>query len=155
MIDALDARLLHLLTAEPRLPVLEAARRLGVARGTVQARLDRLTAGGIVDLAPSVDPVALGYPVGAYTTLEVAQGARAALLAELAGIPELLEASTVTGAGDLLLRLVARDTTHLQAVLDRVLALDGVTRSTTTVTLTAPLHHRVLPLVDAAAAQER
>lgn len=155
MIDALDARLLHLLTVEPRLPVLEAARRLGVARGTVQARLDRLTAGGIVDLAPSVDPVALGYPVAAYTTLEVAQGARAALLAELAGIPELLEASTVTGAGDLLLRLVARDTTHLQAVLDRVLALEGVTRSTTTVTLTTPLQHRVLPLVDAAAAQQR
>jgi DNA-binding Lrp family transcriptional regulator len=155
VIDALDARLLHLLTVEPRLPVLEAARRLGVARGTVQARLDRLTAGGIVDLAPSVDPVALGYPVAAYTTLEVAQGARAALLAELAGIPELLEASTVTGAGDLLLRLVARDTTHLQAVLDRVLALEGVTRSTTTVTLTTPLQHRVLPLVDAAAAQQR
>ena len=40
MLDELDARLISLLTAEPRIGVLEASRRLGVARGTVQARLD-------------------------------------------------------------------------------------------------------------------
>jgi DNA-binding Lrp family transcriptional regulator len=47
-LDALDARLLLLLTDSPRLGVLESARRLGVARGTVQARLDRLTDRGIL-----------------------------------------------------------------------------------------------------------
>jgi hypothetical protein len=40
VIDALDARLLLLWSEEPRIGVLEASRRLGVARGTVQARLD-------------------------------------------------------------------------------------------------------------------
>ena len=40
--DELDVRLIDLFTAEPRVGVLEASRRLGVARGTVQARLDRL-----------------------------------------------------------------------------------------------------------------
>lgn len=39
-IDALDGRLLTLLTSEPRIGVLECSRRLGVARGTVQARLE-------------------------------------------------------------------------------------------------------------------
>ena len=43
-VDELDARLIELLAAEPRIGVLECARRLGVARGTVQARLDRLQA---------------------------------------------------------------------------------------------------------------
>ena len=42
MIDELDARLIALLTTEPRVGVLEASRRLSVARGTVQARLSRL-----------------------------------------------------------------------------------------------------------------
>jgi transketolase N-terminal domain/subunit len=42
MIDELDARLIELLAAEPRVGVLEGSRRLGVARGTVQARLDNL-----------------------------------------------------------------------------------------------------------------
>src|SRR5215470_13619210 len=41
-IDRLDAALIKLLAAEPRIGVLETSRRLGVARGTVQARLDRL-----------------------------------------------------------------------------------------------------------------
>ena len=48
MIDALDGRLIELLKAEPRVGVLEASRRLGVARGTVQARLDRLHARGVI-----------------------------------------------------------------------------------------------------------
>ena len=43
-IDALDGRLITLLDREPRIGVLEASRQLGVARGTVQARLDRLRA---------------------------------------------------------------------------------------------------------------
>lgn len=45
-LDELDAKLLSLLTTEPRLGVLECSRRLGVARGTVQARLDRMIARG-------------------------------------------------------------------------------------------------------------
>ena len=44
--DDLDARVIHLFAAEPRVGVLEASRRLGVARGTVQARLDKLAATG-------------------------------------------------------------------------------------------------------------
>ena len=41
--DDLDATLIHLLAEHPRVGVLEASRRLGVARGTVQARLNKLT----------------------------------------------------------------------------------------------------------------
>ena len=40
--DDLDGRLIDLFAHEPRIGVLEASRRLGVARGTVQSRLDRL-----------------------------------------------------------------------------------------------------------------
>ena len=153
MIDDLDARLIELLEAEPRLPMLELARRLAVARGTAQARLDRLVRTGVVTgFGPQIDAAALGYPVAAYTTLEMAQGAREGLLAAIAGIPEVVEASTVTGAGDLFCRVVARSNTHLQQVVDDILALDGVLRATTLVTLTTPLPARLLPLVLQAAA---
>ena len=47
-IDALDARLVRALAESPRVGVMELARQLGVARGTVQARLDRLTARGVI-----------------------------------------------------------------------------------------------------------
>ena len=64
--DALDVRLLDLFTEQPRLGVLEASRRLDVARGTVQARLDKLVAGGVItDWGPNLSPDAIGFPVTA------------------------------------------------------------------------------------------
>ena len=48
LVDALDTAVLQLFAAEPRIGVLEASRRLGVARGTVQARLDRLVSAGVI-----------------------------------------------------------------------------------------------------------
>src|SRR5258708_36672278 len=74
MIDELDGGLIELLTNEPRVGVLEASRRLGVARGTVQARLDRLHARGVITgYGPDIDPAALGYSVMAFVTLEISQ----------------------------------------------------------------------------------
>src|SRR6266508_2795563 len=63
-LDVLDARLITLLSEEPRIGVLECSRRLGVARGTVQARLDRLQGRGIIQgFGPQLSPAALGYGV--------------------------------------------------------------------------------------------
>ena len=46
-VDALDARLIALFTEDPHVGVLGASRTLGVARGTVQAPLDRLQERGV------------------------------------------------------------------------------------------------------------
>ena len=68
-------QVIDLFAAEPRVGVLEASRRLGVARGTVQARLDKLAASGVVTgWGPDLAPEALGYPVTAFLTLEIRQG---------------------------------------------------------------------------------
>jgi DNA-binding Lrp family transcriptional regulator len=152
--DALDSRLLALFADEPRIGVLEASRRLGIARGTVQARLDRLTAAGVVTgWGPDLSPEALGYPVMAFLTLEIRQGAgHDAVAAHLAGIPEVLEAYTITGAGDMWARVVARSNADLQRVIDQVLAEPGIDRSTTVIALATQITHRVLPLARAAAA---
>ena len=65
LIDDLDARLIELLTAEPRVGILEASRRLRVARGTVQARLDRLQERGVITgYGPDIDPAAIGHKIG-------------------------------------------------------------------------------------------
>ena len=130
--DDLDRRLIELFAAEPRIGVLEASRRLGVARGTVQARLDKLAATGVVTgWGPDLSPEALGFPVTAFLTLEIRQGVRATTPSprHLAGIPEVLEAYTITGAGDMWARVVARSNADLQRVIDRVLAEPGIVRS--------------------------
>ncbi len=153
MIDELDARLVELLMAEPRVGVLEASRRLRVARGTVQARLDRMQARGVITgYGPDVEPAALDYTVMAFITLEIRQaGGHDPVADRLAAIAEVLEAHTITGSGDMLCRVVARSNADLQRVIDAIVALDGVVRSSTVIVLDTPLPHRVLPLVRAAA----
>jgi DNA-binding Lrp family transcriptional regulator len=149
VIDELDARLIELLTGEPRVGVLEASRRLGVARGTVQARLDRLQARGVVTgYGPDVDPAALGHAVTAFVTLEIRQaGGHDPVAARLAAIPEVLEVHTITGAGDMLCRVVARTNADLQRVIDAIVGAEGVVRASTVIALATPVPYRILPLV--------
>lgn len=151
-LDRLDRRLVELLTAEPRIGVLECSRRLGVARGTVQARWDRLIRRGVISgFGPDLDPGALGYGVTAFATLELRQGHGQAARAHLAGIPEVLEMHTITGAGDMLCRLVARSNADLQRVIDLVVDGEGVVRTSTVIALENPIPYRMLPLVAEAA----
>lgn len=153
MIDGLDARILELFTHEPRIGVLEASRRLQVARGTVQARLDRLRDTGVIaSLAPTVDPAALGFRVTAYASLDIRQGARASVAAHLSRIPEVLEVHTITGQGDLLCRIVARDNDDLQRVIDDLVGDDDIVRTSTLIALSTVVAPRILPLVESAAA---
>lgn len=151
-IDRLDGELIVLLAREPRIGVLEASRRLGVARGTVQARLDRLQSNGVIrGFGPEVDPAALGYPVTAFATLEIKQGQGADVRAHLVGVPEVLELHTTTGHGDMLCRLVARSNADLQRVIDRVVGFDGIVRASTAIVMENPVPLRVIPLVEQAA----
>jgi len=153
VIDELDVRLIELFAAEPRVGVLAASQRLGVARGTVQARLDRLQSRGVITgYGPEIDPAKLGYGVTAFITLELRQAAgHDPVEARLARIAEVLEAHTITGAGDMLCRVVARDNADLQRVIDAIVDVPGVVRTSTVIALAAPVGYRVLPLVRAAA----
>jgi DNA-binding Lrp family transcriptional regulator len=151
-IDQLDARIIRLFTEEPRIGVFEASRRLGVARGTVQARLDRLHRTGVIrGFGPQVDPDALGYGITAFATLEIRQGRGRDVRAHLDTIPELLEMHTITGNGDMLCRIVARSNRDLQHVIDRMVDFEGIVRTSTVIALENPIRLRVVPLAEVAA----
>jgi DNA-binding Lrp family transcriptional regulator len=156
-VDEIDSKLIEIFANEPRLGVLEASRRLGIARGTVQARLDKLTAAGVITgWGPDLSPEAIGFPVTAFLTLEIRQGSggsvgHEAVAAHLARIPEVLEAYTITGVGDMWARVVARSNTDLQRVIDQVLTEPSIDRSTTVIALATQIPHRVVPLARAAA----
>lgn len=147
-LDDLDRRLLRCLAETPRAGVMELARQLDVARGTVQARMEKLQQRGVVTgYGPDIDLRAIGYDVVAFVTLEIAQGALESVVSHLATIPEVLEVHTTTGPGDLLCRVVAPTNADLQPLIGRMLASGGVQRATTQIALTEQIPHRVLPLV--------
>ena len=151
-LDRLDGRLLALLADEPRIGVLELSRRLAVARGTVQARLDKLIArGAIRGFGPDVSPAAIGYGVMSFVTLEISQRyGHQGVSDHLAEIPEVLEAHTITGSGDVLCRIVARSHADLQRVIDQIVGYEGIVRASTIIALAELIPYRTLPLVRAA-----
>jgi DNA-binding Lrp family transcriptional regulator len=103
---------------------------------------------------PEIDPPSLGYPVLAFTTLEIVQAGVGDLVDHLASIPEVLEVHTITGPGDLLCRIVAHSNDHLQAVIGTVLSGPSITRASTHIALRTPVHLRTAPLVAATVARD-
>ena len=152
-LDALDIDLLRVLRAQPRVPMIELARVLGVARGTAQARLDRMERAGVITgYGPDVDVAAAGFEVQAFVSLEIAQGSLADVAAELAALPTVLEAYATTGSSDVLCRLAAGSHAELQQALLDLNGSPTVARSISVVVLSVLVPPRTLPLLAAHAA---
>ena len=150
-LDELDLALLRALAEHPRVGDLELSRLTRVARATVQSRLRRLTDAGVVaDWQPTLDAAAAGFPVQAYVTLEISQGALDEVARDLAAIPHVLEASVVTGSSDVLCKVATASHAELQAALVRLDQSAAVVRSTSVVVLSVLVEPRVLPLLQTA-----
>jgi len=153
-LDLLDLKLIELMLAEPRAGTREYARRLGVARGTIQSRLGRLERSGvIVSYAPQIAPGPLGFAVHAFVHVYVSLAKLDTAAAAVKQLPEVLEAYSVTGEADMICRVVAADNLALEHVVQRMLALPGVVRTRTELALNERVAHRIAPLV--AEAQRR
>jgi DNA-binding Lrp family transcriptional regulator len=147
-IDALDADLIAALSEDPRMGPTELSQRLRVSRNTVHARLTRLASARILDgFSARVHLPALGLAVEAFVDVELAQGALQAVIDSVAEIPNVLEVNATTGRGDLVVRVTARTHEELQALLQDILAIDGLMRTTTRVVLTTPVPYRVAPML--------
>ena len=154
-VDPLDSQLLTTMRAHPRIGLTELARLLGVARGTVQARVEKLLARGVIgDFGPTIVPSQLGYPILAFVSLQIAQGRLAEAVRALGAVPEIIEVYGTSGQADLLCRVVARGTAHLQEIIASVLASPAVQRTDTTIALSTQIAYRVDPLLRAAASDD-
>lgn len=147
-LDALDLMLLRLLVEESRAGGREYARLLGVARGTVHSRIGRLERSHVIEPhTTSVSVQALGYAVEAFVHVQLAQGKLDEVIQRLAAIPEVLQAHTTTGEGDIVCRVAARTNSHLEHLVQQLLSLPGVVRTRTEVALNERIPYRVLPLL--------
>ncbi len=138
-IDETDRALIALLQDNARSPVATLARRMGLARTTVQARLDRLEAAGIIaGYALRLGPEA-GAPLRATVLLSVEPRAGPAVLARLKSLPEVRQVHTTSGRFDLIVTLEADTTEALDATLDRIGDARGVRGSESLIHLATKL----------------
>ena len=147
-LDATDARILLALRTDPRLSGVEIAQRLGLSRNTVQARLARLESGEpLASVDHRVHPAALGYPLTAFVTARVDQHRLAEIEIALAEIAEVVEVHGVAGDDDLVIRIVARDTTDLYRVAGEILATSGIERTDVALSMREMVPYRTAPLL--------
>jgi DNA-binding Lrp family transcriptional regulator len=144
-----ELEMLRVMIEAPRVGVREWARRLGIARGTAQARINRLEEAGVIrSYRPVLSNSALGMPVLAYVRVNVSQDLLEDTFTELEQMPELIEVNSVAGDADLVCRLVARDLEHLEALLQRIVRTKGVRQTRSEIVLRRRFGTRVGPLID-------
>jgi DNA-binding Lrp family transcriptional regulator len=147
-LDEIDLRLIGTLRREPRASHAQLARAAGIARGTVYSRLERLERTGVITgYGPDIDAATAGLTVQAFCLLEIAQGSLAETEAELAGISNVLEVHTVTGAADMLCRIVARSNDQLHEILQQIASIESVRKSETLLSLSASVERSVADVI--------
>ena len=147
-LDAVDLDLLRALSADPRATVVALAEKLGLSRNTVQARMSRLERGGVfLSYERSFSPDVLGFPLQAFVNIGVKQTELPRITAELARIPEVLQAHGLSGSVDLLARVACRDARHLFDTDARILSIEGVERTETSLAMGEVIPFRVAGLI--------
>ncbi len=135
-LDDTDRRLIQLLRDDARLPTATLGRILGVSRGTVQNRIDRLRAAGVlmgftIRLRSDVET----GRVRAITSVEVRAADTRAVVTALKRLPEVRRIHSTNGRWDLVLDLDAPDLATLDRALHDIRAVKGVTQSETSILL--------------------
>lgn len=150
-LDRVDLELLAALAADPRATVVALADRLGMSRNTVQARMARLDRSGVfLSYERAISSAALGFPIEAFISVVVRQAELPRITAELTRVPEIVQAHGLSGQIDLLVRVACRDTRHLFDTDARILAIEGVERTETSLVMGEVIGHRVGPLMELA-----
>ncbi|MCK8462989.1 Lrp/AsnC family transcriptional regulator [Aliiroseovarius sp. S1339] len=128
--DEKDRELLAQLEGNARLPVATLARRLGLARSTVQARIERLEEKGIIaGYALRLGDAARGDRIRATVLIAIEPRSTPAVLARLKTLAAVETAHTASGRFDMILQLAAASTTELDQTLDAIGEIDGVKSS--------------------------
>ncbi len=142
--DDLDRNILGLLGADARMSVATLARRLKVARSTIQARLERLeTTGIIAGYTLKLGEEARQGRLRASVLLTIEPRAQAGILSRLKSIPEVERVFTTSGRFDLLMQIAAPNTQVLDHLLDQIGALTGVKSSESLIHLSTRIDRAV------------
>ncbi len=161
-LDALDGKILKLISADARIPFLEVARVCNVSGAAIHQRIQKLTAAGILKGSQFIiDPEKIGYETCAYVGLYLKDPSEFdAVVEKLRAIPEVTECHYTTGGYDMFIKIYARNNHHLLNIIHDKLQPLGLSRSETIVSFNAVIDRQLPvcqmdgPVVDAEPAAE-
>lgn len=137
--DDIDQQLVQALLRDGRAPYSELAQAVGLSISATKRRVDRMRADGVIrGFTAVVDPQVLGWHIPALVQL-FTNGTVPfeTMQRDLDEFPEVVEAFTVSGAADAVLRITVRDVVHLERVISRLRGLRYVQQTDTTMLLSS------------------
>ena len=146
-LDPIDEAILHELALDARSSYADIGAVVSLSAPAVKRRVDRMRETGVIrGFTVRLDPSALGWETEAYVEL-FCSGSTSPMTMRTAveRYPEVISASTVTGEVDLLLHLRARDMRHLERVIERLNAEPFVSRTRSTIVLSALVRRSDVP----------
>lgn len=145
-IDKLDRKILSIISCNARIPFKDVAQECGVSRAAIHQRVQRLIdVGVIVGSGYHVSPASLGYTTCTYVGITLEKGSMYKnVVAELQRIPEIVECHFTTGPYTMMVKLYARDNSHLMELLNtRLQDIEGVTGTETLISLNQSINKEV------------
>ncbi len=137
-IDALDEKILKLITKNARTPFLEVARECGVSGAAIHQRVQRLINIGVVSGSEFVlNPQKLGYYTTAYMGIYLDKAKyHRKVVQELVKIPEIVECHYTTGQYAIFIKVLTKTNKHLKKLIDDQLQeIEGIARTETFISL--------------------
>lgn len=136
-----DRQLLALLSENARASTSLLARRLGLSRTTVQARIERLEREGVITgYGVRLSDEFERNIVKAHVLITAGPKAVARVTAELAAIPEVRTLHSVSGSFDLIAIVAAQSISELDHLIDRIGELEGVERTLSSIILSTRIN---------------
>ena len=147
LLDAVNLRLLGELQRNPRLPMAELARRVGMSAPAVSERVQRLERAGVITgYRLEIDPGAIGLGVTAFTRIRPMPGSLPKIAELAAELPQVTECYRITGEDCFIMRVYAPALDEFEAVLDKFL-MHGQTTSSIVQSTAVPARPLPLPAV--------
>jgi DNA-binding Lrp family transcriptional regulator len=146
-IDDLNQRILRVLLRDGRSTYAEIGSEVGLSVSAAKRRVDRLVRDGAIrGFTAVVEPQAMGWEIEAVVQLYTNGTVPfATMRGDLEDVAEIVEAFTVAGAADAMVRVVAGDVPHLERVISRLRGLPYVQQTDTTMLLSVLVRRPNVP----------
>ncbi|MDE5989422.1 MAG: Lrp/AsnC ligand binding domain-containing protein [Duncaniella sp.] len=120
--DALDFKILKMLSSNARKPFLEIARETNVSGAAIHQRIQKLTSSGIIKgFETIIDPASVGYDTCAYIGFILNDSSKFNEVVQvLKEIPEVVDCHFTTGSYDIFAKIFARTNEHLLDVIHKI-----------------------------------
>ena len=138
--DTIDQQLLSRLRENARASTAALARELGVSRTTVQSRIERLERSHLITgyTVRTSDAYEQGA-IRALVMITLAPKQQASVETAIRRMPDVRALHSVSGPFDMIAEAAARSVGDMDALIDRIGALDGVERTTSSVILSTKI----------------